>query len=80
MNMKKSIEIRKIQNVTSRGQITLPVAWRRRFNINQVAVTLSGDRVEISPIHAKCNSEYTVKTIGHLHYHFIIKFNAINNY
>ncbi len=56
--MRKSIE--KIQNVTSRGQITLPVAWRRRFNTNQVVVTAFEDKIEISPARVKGTSEYTV--------------------
>jgi len=56
--MRKTIE--KIQNVTSRGQITLPVAWRRRFDANQVVVTAFEDKIEISPVRIKCTPEYTV--------------------
>ena len=58
--MAKSIE--KIQNVTSKGQITLPVAWRRQFDANQVVVTTMGNKIEISPTHAhvRQEQEYTV--------------------
>lgn len=56
--MPKSIE--KIQNVTSRGQITLPVAWRRQFGAQQVLVTATGDKVEISPAKMRQEKEYTV--------------------
>lgn len=56
--MKKTVE--KIQNVTSRGQVTLPVEWRRRFNTNQVVVTTLEDKIEISPAQVRSTSEYTV--------------------
>ena len=58
--MAKSIE--KIQNVTSKGQITLPVAWRRQFDANQVVVTTMGNKIEISPtrVHVRQEQEYTV--------------------
>ncbi len=50
----------KIQRLTSKGQITLPVSWRREFNVNQVMVTESGGRIEIMPVRHVNNSEYTV--------------------
>ena len=56
--MIKTIE--KIQRVTSKGQITLPVAWRKQFNSDQVMVTASGDMIKISPVRISKNNEYTV--------------------
>ncbi len=57
--MNKTIE--KIQKITSKGQITLPIAWRRQFNIEQVRVVATGDRVEISPLRFSIGKEeYTV--------------------
>lgn len=56
--MSKSIE--KIQNVTSKGQITLPVAWRRQFGAQQVLVTATGNKVEILPARMGKEKEYTV--------------------
>lgn len=52
----------KIQKVTSRGQITLPVDWRRKTNTDIITLRTKGNLIEISPLqseHGK-NSEYTV--------------------
>jgi len=41
----------KIQRVTSRGQITLPVSWRRRHgNTGTVIVRTNGDSLEVTPL------------------------------
>lgn len=56
--MSKIIE--KIQKVTSKGQITLPVAWRKQFDSTQVLVTMTGNKVEISPVRINKETEYTV--------------------
>ncbi|MBT7338928.1 MAG: AbrB/MazE/SpoVT family DNA-binding domain-containing protein, partial [Candidatus Jacksonbacteria bacterium] len=39
--------IGKIQKVTSQGQITLPIAWRRKFNTDQVILRTKGNVLEI---------------------------------
>lgn len=56
--MSKTVE--KIQKVTSKGQITLPVAWRKQFDATQVLVTMAGNKVEISPVRINKETEYTV--------------------
>jgi len=41
----------KIQRVTSRGQITLPVSWRRLHgNAATIVVRAKGDTLEITPL------------------------------
>ncbi|MCR4331041.1 MAG: AbrB/MazE/SpoVT family DNA-binding domain-containing protein [Patescibacteria group bacterium] len=52
--------IEKIQRVTSKGQITLPAAWRKEFAGDQVMVMTAGDKVEISPVRLVRDNEYTV--------------------
>ncbi len=56
--MLKTIE--KIQRVTSKGQVTLPMAWRKQFDGDQVMVTAVGDTVKISPVRILKSREYTV--------------------
>ena len=41
----------KIQHVTSKGQITLPISWRRKMGkTNAIIVRTKGDVLEIVPI------------------------------
>jgi bifunctional DNA-binding transcriptional regulator/antitoxin component of YhaV-PrlF toxin-antitoxin module len=41
----------KIQRITERGQITLPIAWRRKMgNTSTIIVRTKGDTLEISPL------------------------------
>lgn len=40
----------RIQKITSKGQITLPVAWRRRIGAHSIVVCPKGDLLEISPL------------------------------
>ena len=40
----------KIQRVTSKGQITLPVAWRRKMGTSTIIVRENGDTLEISAL------------------------------
>ena len=48
----------KIMNMSEKGQITLPVAWRSRIGTNVVRViTVKGDRLEIAPVHAEQDDE-----------------------
>lgn len=35
--------------MTSKGQITLPVLWRRQVSTDQVLVAVKGDKIEITP-------------------------------
>ena len=39
----------KIQRITSKGQITLPIAWRRKVDVDTIVVRTKGDTLEISP-------------------------------
>ncbi len=55
--------IKRVQRVTSKGQITLPASWRKDFKTDQVIVESKGDSIEISPLtigNYKEDSEYTV--------------------
>jgi AbrB family looped-hinge helix DNA binding protein len=41
----------KIQRVTSKGQITLPISWRRKMgNGSTIVVRTKGDMLEITPL------------------------------
>lgn len=56
--------LEKVQKVTSQGQITLPVAWRRKFKCNQIIMRSKNDILEVAPLNLsaydKKNTEYTV--------------------
>ncbi|MBI4359701.1 MAG: hypothetical protein HY564_01235 [Candidatus Jacksonbacteria bacterium] len=49
-----------IQKSTSRGQITLPVAWRKRFNTNQFLMEAEESFLKIVPIDTDDLGEYEV--------------------
>lgn len=40
----------RVQRVTSKGQITLPVSWRVAVRSDQVLVEQKGEVIEISPV------------------------------
>lgn len=40
----------KIQKITSKGQITLPVSWRNKVNASQIIIKTVGENLEIRPI------------------------------
>ena len=42
-----------IQTATSRGQVTLPAAWRKQFNTNNYLLQWSNKTLEIQPIDIK---------------------------
>ena len=45
------IDSEKIQRVTSKGQITLPISWRRKMgNRSTIVVRTKGDVLEITPL------------------------------
>lgn len=52
--MKNTIE--KTQKMTERGQITLPVSWRKKVQTDTIYLRADGDCIEISPVYR----EYTV--------------------
>ena len=52
--------IEKIQKITSKGQITLPVAWRRHTRASTITVTTRGNRIEIAPARLQRVSEETI--------------------
>ncbi len=49
-----------IQKATSRGQITLPSAWRKKFNTNQFLVETQDFCLKIAPIDPDDLEEYEV--------------------
>lgn len=54
------ITAQKIQRVTSKGQITLPISWRKATRANTITLVVKGNRIEISPARLKDENEYTV--------------------
>lgn len=56
--------ISRVQRVTSKGQITLPVSWRAGVRSDQVLVEQKGEILEISPVRLARNQDekgwYTV--------------------
>jgi bifunctional DNA-binding transcriptional regulator/antitoxin component of YhaV-PrlF toxin-antitoxin module len=52
--------ITRIQKVTSKGQITLPSAWRARTQTDTITVKITGNTIEISPARLQDGGEYTV--------------------
>ncbi|MDD2935105.1 MAG: AbrB/MazE/SpoVT family DNA-binding domain-containing protein [Candidatus Pacebacteria bacterium] len=52
---------KKIQKITSRGQITLPISWRNKFKPDQIILSSKNDVIEIRPFSISDEvSEYTV--------------------
>ncbi|MDP3900700.1 MAG: AbrB/MazE/SpoVT family DNA-binding domain-containing protein [bacterium] len=39
-----------IVKTTSKGQITLPMAWRKQFNTNQFVLHVEKDHIKLEPI------------------------------
>ena len=54
--------IQKIQKVTERGQITLPIAWRKATQVKYISLDSRGGSILISPVRnlKKNSKEYTV--------------------
>lgn len=50
----------KIQKISSKGQITLPIGWRNEIKTDHITVAISGDKLEIRPARMDDSSEYTV--------------------
>jgi len=49
-----------IVKATTKGQITLPAAWRRLFNTDRYIVTERDNKLEIKPLEIDRVEEYTV--------------------
>lgn len=49
-----------ILKTTSKGQITIPAKWRKKFKTNQFVATIKEDSLEIKPLVIKEDSEFTV--------------------
>lgn len=50
--------IEKIVYMTEKGQITLPMAWRRKVGTSVVRISVgAGDKLEIVPVESKQNDE-----------------------
>ncbi len=43
--------IEKVQKMTSRDQVTLPVGWRKKVGTEQIVLRTKGDFIEISPFY-----------------------------
>lgn len=52
--------VQKIQRVTSKGQITLPISWRRVTGARTITLVIKGNRIEIAPTRLHEEKEYTV--------------------
>jgi bifunctional DNA-binding transcriptional regulator/antitoxin component of YhaV-PrlF toxin-antitoxin module len=48
---------------TSKGQITIPVKWREKFNTNQFVATITEDKLEIKPLILKERKEMKEFTV-----------------
>ncbi|MDO8664124.1 MAG: hypothetical protein Q7K44_01020 [Candidatus Liptonbacteria bacterium] len=51
--------IQKIQKVTSRGQITLPVSWRKSTGASTITLAIKGEHIQIAPARLQRENEYT---------------------
>ena len=55
--------IEKIQKITSKGQITIPISWRNKVKTDKILLKTKKDSIEISPFYLQKISktkEYTV--------------------
>ena len=50
----------KIQKISSKGQVTLPVSWRKSIKTEHISVSVSGDKLVIQPARFDESGEYTV--------------------
>ncbi len=47
-----------ILKTTSKGQITIPAKWRKKFNTNQFVATMRENSLEIKPLIIKKEEKY----------------------
>lgn len=52
-----------ILKTTTKGQVTLPIEWRRKFNTNQFIATLKENKLEIEPLIIKQDKEIKEFTV-----------------
>jgi AbrB family looped-hinge helix DNA binding protein len=52
-----------ILKTTSKGQITIPAKWRKKFDTNQFVATLSEDSLEIRPLIIKSEKRVSELTV-----------------
>jgi bifunctional DNA-binding transcriptional regulator/antitoxin component of YhaV-PrlF toxin-antitoxin module len=50
----------KIQKISSKGQVTLPAAWRKAIKTEHITVSVTGDTLQIKPARLDESGEYTV--------------------
>jgi len=50
-----------ILKTTSKGQITIPMEWRSKFDTNQFVATITDEKLELKPLFLNnYDNEYTV--------------------
>ena len=52
-----------ILKTTSKGQITIPAKWRKKFDTNQFMVVINEDKLEIKPLILKKEKEVKEFTV-----------------
>lgn len=52
-----------ILKTTSKGQITIPAKWRKKFNTNQFVAVINEDKLEIKPLILKKEQEIKEFTV-----------------
>ena len=52
-----------ILKTTSKGQITIPMKWRKKFNTNQFIATLKENKMEIKPLIIRKETEVEEFTV-----------------
>lgn len=52
-----------ILKTTSKGQVTIPVIWRKKFDTNRFIATIKGDKLEIEPLIIKKKKEVKEFTV-----------------
>ncbi len=50
-----------ILKTTSKGQVTIPAKWRKKFNTNQFLATIKENKLEIEPLIIKQEKKQEVK-------------------
>ena len=49
-----------VQKISSKGQVTLPAAWRKAIKTDLISVSITDDKLEIRPARLHEDGEYTV--------------------
>ena len=56
----KTLDIERVQKVTSKGQITLPSAWRKTVGTDNVVVRARGRVLTVQPAHFEEDDNETI--------------------